>query len=68
MMLVRAYAAQSAIEGLGVFAGEFIPKGTMLWALDLKFDLCFTPEEYEALAPHLLGLGPTPSVAAAATA
>ena len=53
MMLVRSYAAQSAIEGLGVFAGEFIPKGTMLWGLDPKFDLFITPEVYEALAPHM---------------
>ncbi|HEY8276479.1 MAG TPA: SET domain-containing protein [Methyloceanibacter sp.] len=53
MMLVRSYAAASAIEGLGVFAGEFIPKGTKLWGLDPKFDLFITPEEYEALAPHM---------------
>ena len=53
MMLVRSYAAQSAIEGLGVFAGEFIPKGTKLWGLDSKFDLFVTPEEYEALAQHM---------------
>ena len=53
MMLVRSYAAASAIEGLGVFAGEFIPKGTKLWGLDPKFDLFFTPEEYEALPPHM---------------
>ena len=53
MMLVRSYAARSAIEGLGVFAGEFIPKGTMLWGLDPKFDLFITPEVYEALAPHM---------------
>jgi SET domain-containing protein len=44
MMLVRAYAAASAIEGLGVFAGEFIPKGTKLF---------FTREEYDALATHM---------------
>ncbi|MCJ7598541.1 MAG: SET domain-containing protein [Methyloceanibacter sp.] len=53
MMLVRAYAAQSAIEGLGVFAGEFIPKGTKLWELDPKFDLIITPAEYEAFSPHV---------------
>jgi len=55
MMLVRAYAAASAIEGLGVFAGEFIPKGAKLWGLDPKFDLFITPEEYEALPPHTQG-------------
>ena len=53
MMLVRAHAALSAIEGLGVFAGEFIPKGTKLWALDPKFDLIITPAEYEALSVHM---------------
>jgi uncharacterized protein len=53
MMLVRAYAAQSMIEGLGVFAGEFIPKGTRLWGLDPKFDLFVHPHEYQALPPHM---------------
>ena len=27
MMLVRTYIAPSEIQGLGVFAGEFIPAG-----------------------------------------
>ena len=30
MMLVRTFVAQSEIQGLGVFAGEFVPAGRQL--------------------------------------
>jgi SET domain-containing protein len=53
MMLFRTYVAMSEIQGLGVFAGEFIPKGSKIWALDPKFDLLITPNEVEALPPHM---------------
>ena len=33
MMLVRNYIDKSPIHGVGVFAGEFIPKGTCIWEL-----------------------------------
>ena len=33
MMLVRTYIAPSEIQGLGIFAGEFIPGGSQLWVL-----------------------------------
>jgi hypothetical protein len=39
MMLVRTYVAQSEIQGLGVFAGEFVPAGRQLWVLNPKFDI-----------------------------
>ena len=34
MMLVRTFVAPSEIQGLGVFAGEFIPGGSHLWVLN----------------------------------
>ena len=38
MMLVNTYVAASAIEGVGVFAAEAIPAGTLIWKLDPDFD------------------------------
>lgn len=49
MMLVKTYVAPSGIEGVGVFAGEAIAKGTTLWRFDARFDRTLTIEELEAL-------------------
>lgn len=38
MMLVRTYAAPSAVEGIGVFAAEPIKQGTLIWRYDPDFD------------------------------
>jgi SET domain-containing protein len=53
MMLVRTYLAQSEIQGLGVFAGEFVPRGAQLWVLNPKFDIFVHPSEIEALPAHM---------------
>ncbi len=53
MMLVRTYVGPSAIEGLGVFAGEFIASGSLLWALDPKFDIVIEGSELERVPPHM---------------
>jgi SET domain-containing protein len=53
MMLVRTYLAQSEIQGLGVFAGEFVPRGRQLWVLNPKFDIFLATSEIEALPPHM---------------
>ena len=39
MLTVSSYVAPSAIEGLGVFAGEYIERGRLLWSLNPKFDI-----------------------------
>jgi SET domain-containing protein len=49
MMLVKTYVAPSGIEGVGVFAGETIPKGETIWRFDPRFDRTLTNEELEAL-------------------
>ena len=48
-MLVRTFVGQSSIEGLGVFAGENIPKGTIVWRLNRNFDRVFSQDEFKAL-------------------
>ena len=53
MLTVSTYVAPSAIEGLGVFAGEFIERGRLLWSLNPKFDIFVHHEEIEELAPHV---------------
>ncbi|MGA7457170.1 MAG: SET domain-containing protein [Methyloceanibacter sp.] len=53
MLTVSTYVAPSAIEGLGVFAGEFIERGRLMWSLNPKFDIFVTREELGALPPHV---------------
>ncbi len=52
MMLVRTYVAPSSIEGLGVFADEDIPANTLIWCLDPKFTVTFSPEELKELPDY----------------
>ena len=53
MLLVNTYVAPSAIEGVGVFAGERIEKGAEIWRFDSNFDR-LVPEESLVTAPaHL---------------
>jgi len=53
MMLVRTYLAQSEIQGLGVFAGEYIPAGRQVWGLNPKFDIFVCGEEIATLPSHM---------------
>jgi uncharacterized protein len=52
MMLVRTYIAPSTIEGLGVYADEFIPSGTLIWQFNPKFVATFSQKDVDALPPH----------------
>lgn len=52
MMLVRTYVAASPIEGLGVYADELIPSGTLIWQLNSKFVMTFSAADIEKLPPH----------------
>ena len=53
MMLVRTYLAPSEIQGLGVFAGEFIACGRQMWALNPKFDIFVHTSELPKLPAHM---------------
>ncbi len=53
MLLVKTYVGQSPIDGLGVFAEEFIASGSLLWALDTKFDIFIDAAERERLPDYL---------------
>jgi uncharacterized protein len=54
MLLVKTKLAPSSIHGLGIFAEEFIPKGTTVWAFQPGFDVEKTPEEVALLPPRAL--------------
>jgi hypothetical protein len=49
MLLVKTYLAKSAIHGLGVFAGELIPKGAKIWRFVEGFDRCYSPKAFARL-------------------
>ncbi len=53
MMLVRSHVAQSPIEGLGVYADEFISSGTLIWQLNRKFIATFSRCDLENFPPHI---------------
>ena len=39
MLLVKTYIERSAIHGMGLFSGEFISEGTVVWKLMPGLDL-----------------------------
>ena len=49
MLLVKTYLGKSRIHGLGVFAGEFIRKGTKIWRFVEGFDRVYSPREFARL-------------------
>ncbi len=51
MLLVKTYLDKSPIHGIGLFAAEPIPEGTVVWRLDPAIDLQLEPEVIDRLAP-----------------
>ena len=49
MLLIRTYLDRSSIHGLGVFADEFIRKGTKIWRFVEGFDRCYSPRDFAKL-------------------
>lgn len=49
MLLVKTYLDKSLIHGVGVFAGEFIAKGTLVWKFDPLIDIIMPPEQFSEL-------------------
>lgn len=53
MLLIGTYVAQSAIQGLGVFAGEAVGRGRLMWSLNSKFDIFIQEHELEEFPPYM---------------
>ncbi len=49
MLCVRTKVAPSQIEGLGLFAAEFIPRGTIVWKFISGFDMSISKEQLDLL-------------------
>ena len=47
MLFVKTKVLPSNIHGLGLFADQFVPKGTIIWKFTPGFDLKFTKEQIE---------------------
>jgi hypothetical protein len=45
MLVVKTKIKNSEIEGLGLFADQFIPKGSVIWKYDPSFDIYFDPHD-----------------------
>lgn len=50
MLLVKTYLDKSAIHGVGLYAADPIPRGTVVWRLDPRIDVQLTPDQIETLA------------------
>lgn len=50
MLIVKASAKPSKTEGIGLFADEKIPKGTITWKFNPRFDILFDPEEVKKMS------------------
>lgn len=51
MLCVKTKLGPSPIAGIGLFADEMIPKGTVIWQFEPTIDLLLTTEEIEKLPP-----------------
>jgi SET domain-containing protein len=51
MLLVKTRIGPSDIHGIGLFADEFISKGTVVWNFKSGFDLEMNKEEVDMLSP-----------------
>ena len=49
MLLVKTHIGPSKIHGIGVFADEFIPKGTRVWEVTAGFDFKVPRADIERL-------------------
>ncbi|MDE2071402.1 MAG: SET domain-containing protein [Patescibacteria group bacterium] len=49
MLLVKTTIGPSRVHGIGIFAAELIPKGTLMWKYVPGVDLALTQEEFAAL-------------------
>lgn len=47
MLLVKTRLGLSKISGIGLYADNFIPKGTVIWRFTPYLDLKFNEEEYQ---------------------
>jgi len=52
MLLVKTKLGPSKIHGIGLFADQFIPKGTVTWRIAPGLDLFIDEDEFNLLPEH----------------
>jgi SET domain-containing protein len=52
MLLVKTYLDRSGIHGIGLFAGEKLEKGTVIWRRSPEIDLLLDPAQLDRLHPE----------------
>lgn len=50
MLRVKTKLGKSAIHGVGLFADQYIPKGTVTWEYDERFDTAYTEDETKLMS------------------
>jgi hypothetical protein len=50
MLLIKARVRPSTIHGLGLFAEQFIPSGTIIWRFQPGFDVAIPEDEINQLS------------------
>ena len=53
MLKVKTYLDASSVHGIGIFAGEDIPKGSVIWEFNPYVDLVYTPEQWCSLGANI---------------
>jgi SET domain-containing protein len=51
MITVKTIIHPSLIAGIGLFADQDIPKGTVVWKYNSELDLLFSKDQIEVLSP-----------------
>ena len=49
MMLIETRVSPSGIHGMGLYAVQFVPRGTPVWRFEPGFDHDFSPQQFAAL-------------------
>ena len=49
MLLVKTYLDKSKLDGIGLFADEFIPRGTLIWKFVSRFDFTLKKKNLDKL-------------------
>lgn len=53
VLLFKTNLGQSSIHGVGLFAGEFIPKGSFVWVYNESTTLTITPSKWNEMKKGL---------------
>ncbi len=50
MLLIKTKIGPSTVHGIGLFADQFIPKGTTTWEYNPEFDVSYTEEQVSRMS------------------